>query len=242
MAVSISYEQETIDFYQNLNADAAQQHILDILKNKKLPDAEKKVKITKCCDAKADLNGNTIFQKSSILKVAMYAHNSEEIFKFLLDNGASLKTKDMASPLHHAAFLGRVDLIDLFAKNGLDINSKDEKGDVPLHYAVRMNQTEAVKKLILLGADKTILDQAKKSLKQEARNEEIKKILSKKELSPKKSASDSQTLELKPKVETSPIPIPNKLQNTPQRRNTHNSIMRTFSSLTKRSSDKSSTP
>uniref|UniRef100_A0A7N9APD6 Transient receptor potential cation channel, subfamily A, member 1b n=1 Tax=Mastacembelus armatus TaxID=205130 RepID=A0A7N9APD6_9TELE len=75
-----------------------------------------------------------------------------------------LKEKDEcgASPLHHAAAGGHVTLIQ-FITTVIDsqvLNSCDEQGNVPLHWAVESNKAESCRALLDLGADPNILNMA----------------------------------------------------------------------------------
>uniref|UniRef100_A0AAQ6IJI5 Ion transport domain-containing protein n=1 Tax=Anabas testudineus TaxID=64144 RepID=A0AAQ6IJI5_ANATE len=67
-----------------------------------------------------------------------------------------------AGPLHHAAAGGHVTLIQ-FITNSVDsqeLNSCDEQGSVPLHWAVERNKPESCRALLDLGADPNILNMA----------------------------------------------------------------------------------
>uniref|UniRef100_A0A7N8WR30 Transient receptor potential cation channel, subfamily A, member 1b n=1 Tax=Mastacembelus armatus TaxID=205130 RepID=A0A7N8WR30_9TELE len=67
-----------------------------------------------------------------------------------------------ASPLHHAAAGGHVTLIQ-FITTVIDsqvLNSCDEQGNVPLHWAVESNKAESCRALLDLGADPNILNMA----------------------------------------------------------------------------------
>ncbi|KAI3355235.1 hypothetical protein L3Q82_018094 [Scortum barcoo] len=67
-----------------------------------------------------------------------------------------------AGPLHHAAAGGYVTLIQ-FITTVIDpqgLNSCDEQGNVPLHWAVERNKADSCKALMDLGADPNILNMA----------------------------------------------------------------------------------
>uniref|UniRef100_A0A8C5HX78 Ion transport domain-containing protein n=1 Tax=Gouania willdenowi TaxID=441366 RepID=A0A8C5HX78_GOUWI len=59
-----------------------------------------------------------------------------------------------ASPLHHAARGGHISLIQFISS----LNSCDEQGNVPLHWAVEKNRVESCKALLDLGADPNVLN------------------------------------------------------------------------------------
>lgn len=54
--------------------------------------------------------------------------------------------------LHLAAFLGRIEDIEVFLSHGANIDAKGDLGLTPLHYAVLGNQHESVIVLISRGA------------------------------------------------------------------------------------------
>ena len=60
---------------------------------------------------------------------------------------------DMRTPLHLAAWVGCVEMVDLLLNYGADINAIDLDDNTPLHYAVLHNDTEAAKALSARGAD-----------------------------------------------------------------------------------------
>ncbi|CAI5673336.1 unnamed protein product [Oreochromis niloticus] len=67
-----------------------------------------------------------------------------------------------ASPLHHAAAGGHITLIQFISTvtDAQDLNSCDEQGNVPLHWAVERNKVESCKALLDLGANPNILNTA----------------------------------------------------------------------------------
>ena len=46
------------------------------------------------------------------------------------------------TPLHYAAFEGKVDFIDMLCDNGADILAQDQLGQTPLHWAVQGGEHE----------------------------------------------------------------------------------------------------
>jgi len=62
--------------------------------------------------------------------------------------------------LHGAAVGGRVEILRLLLKQGLDVNAADKKGRTPLHDACRQSDFGIVKLLLDAGADSTLKDKA----------------------------------------------------------------------------------
>lgn len=60
--------------------------------------------------------------------------------------------------VHSASLNGHPDIISLLAKQGLDLNAKDNDGLTPLHDASRGGNPQATEVLLSLGADPTIKD------------------------------------------------------------------------------------
>ncbi|XP_068160257.1 transient receptor potential cation channel subfamily A member 1b isoform X2 [Antennarius striatus] len=67
-----------------------------------------------------------------------------------------------ASPLHHAAAGGYITLIQFITTvmDPQELNSCDEQGDTPLHWAVEKNKAESCRVLLDLGANPNILNKA----------------------------------------------------------------------------------
>uniref|UniRef100_A0A3B5LX03 Transient receptor potential cation channel, subfamily A, member 1b n=1 Tax=Xiphophorus couchianus TaxID=32473 RepID=A0A3B5LX03_9TELE len=67
-----------------------------------------------------------------------------------------------ASPLHHAAAGGHVSLIQFITSviDPQELNSCDDQGNVPLHWAVERNKAESCRALMDLGANPNILNNA----------------------------------------------------------------------------------
>lgn len=63
-----------------------------------------------------------------------------------------------ATALHEAARRGQVSQIELLIKQGGAVNAPDEAGRTPLILAVISGQTEAVKRLLALGANPALTD------------------------------------------------------------------------------------
>uniref|UniRef100_A0A669BCF1 Transient receptor potential cation channel, subfamily A, member 1b n=1 Tax=Oreochromis niloticus TaxID=8128 RepID=A0A669BCF1_ORENI len=86
--------------------------------------------------------------------------------KILKKSPEVLSEKDEcgAGPLHHAAAGGHITLIQFISTvtdaQGKHLNSCDEQGNVPLHWAVERNKAESCKALLDLGANPNILNTA----------------------------------------------------------------------------------
>ena len=58
-----------------------------------------------------------------------------------------------ASPLHHAAFIGDLELTEMLIAGGADVDERDVNGYTPLLLAIREGHTDLAKVLIANGAD-----------------------------------------------------------------------------------------
>ncbi|KAE8599011.1 hypothetical protein XENTR_v10017018 [Xenopus tropicalis] len=79
---------------------------------------------------------------------------------FVLKNPGSLAARDdsEATPLHHAAKLGNIDLMLMIVNESAEegINALDSRGNTPLHWAVQKNKLDCLKVLLCRGADPNI--------------------------------------------------------------------------------------
>ena len=88
---------------------------------------------------------------------------------------------DNLNAMHFAAISGMDNSIIYLLNMGLNPNLQDINGNTPLHYAVKYGQNRIIKKLLLNGADKNILNKNKVSPAMLAReNPELSDIFSKK--------------------------------------------------------------
>lgn len=80
------------------------------------------------------------------------------IVELLLDAGVPVNGKGYGdyAPLHWAAFWNRVEVIDLLHARGAELNPRTDFQATPLHEAVRCNALEAARRLLELGADRTL--------------------------------------------------------------------------------------
>lgn len=97
-------------------------------------------------DAGADVNG-----KASGFPILHMAVQNEEIFDFLVENGASLDVVDRngSSLYHRAGMDGCTSFVEKFGDN---FDCANRRGQTPLHVAVKRKNLPFVRKLISLGA------------------------------------------------------------------------------------------
>ena len=88
------------------------------------------------------------------LSNAIIQGNLAEVRK-IIDSGENLETRDALdrTPLHMAAFYGRVKTIDLLLASGADIAARDHVGMTPLHAGVISGGRQSVQLLLDKGAD-----------------------------------------------------------------------------------------
>ncbi|XP_042320382.1 LOW QUALITY PROTEIN: transient receptor potential cation channel subfamily A member 1 [Sceloporus undulatus] len=80
---------------------------------------------------------------------------------FIKKNREGLKKLDdlNATPLHHAAGRGQLELMQMIIDSSNEaLNVTDSSGNTPLHWATKKNQTESVKLLLGRGANPNILN------------------------------------------------------------------------------------
>jgi len=79
-----------------------------------------------------------------------------DIARYLIEQGAdvNLKDKDKSSPLHNAAFLGNLEIVDLLLKKGASsVNEGNFRGQTPLLFACEKGHPGVVTRLLDAGAD-----------------------------------------------------------------------------------------
>ncbi|XP_067434014.1 transient receptor potential cation channel subfamily A member 1b [Thunnus thynnus] len=104
--------------------------------------------------ALANLNIFELSEKGDLALLENLVRKSPEVLKERDECGAS--------PLHHAAAGGHVTLIQSITTviDSKELNSCDEQGNVPLHWAVERNKAESCTALLDLGADPNVLNMA----------------------------------------------------------------------------------
>ncbi|XP_068613571.1 transient receptor potential cation channel subfamily A member 1-like [Brachionichthys hirsutus] len=102
----------------------------------------------------ANLNIFELAEKGDLTLLENLVKKSPEVL--------SEKDECDASPLHHAAARGCITLIQFIAtvRDPQELNSCDEQGDTPLHWAVEKNKAASCGALLDLGADPNILNRA----------------------------------------------------------------------------------
>ncbi|PSN36090.1 hypothetical protein C0J52_20529 [Blattella germanica] len=81
--------------------------------------------------------------------------NQCEIVDFLIRKGMNLQIQTLnksMTALHIAARLGLDDMVSFLLSKGSDVNAENEKGLLPLHYAVKNNNVTCVKMLFNVAA------------------------------------------------------------------------------------------
>ena len=63
------------------------------------------------------------------------------------------RDEDDRTPLHAAARMGRVDIVEFLILAGADINAKDSRDLTPLHWAAGRDELSVVRVLVVRGAD-----------------------------------------------------------------------------------------
>ena len=107
------------------------------------------------------------------MKIAI-CHEDFELIHVLFsrnfDINSIIDTKKHLTPIGLAAMLGRVDLIEYFFTKGSSLEIRDYEGNTPLMLAIIYDHPQAVKKLIMLGADLEATDRYGFNIMDKARN------------------------------------------------------------------------
>lgn len=107
--------------------------------------------------------------------------NQKEVANFLLQKGADpniASSNDFkVAPLHSAAAISQIELVDILLGNGAKINAKQSSGVTALHSAAHNGATEIVKLLLQNGADENAKTEDGKSVLDFAKEGEFKEII-----------------------------------------------------------------
>ncbi|KAK0383327.1 hypothetical protein NLU13_9240 [Sarocladium strictum] len=125
-----------------------------------LPDSEALVKLLLQREAYIDEKNNA--GQTALHFVA--SKKNLDIARVLLENKppASTRVRDRRGqyPIHRAAAVGSVPMIQLLVKNKSPLNATDIEGYTPLHHAIAEGQGDAAVALLKAGADATIKNSA----------------------------------------------------------------------------------
>ncbi|XP_034025950.1 transient receptor potential cation channel subfamily A member 1b [Thalassophryne amazonica] len=102
--------------------------------------------------AMAELNVFELTEKGDLALLENLVRKSPEVLSEQDENGAR--------PLHHAAAGGYITLIQFISTivDSQELNSTDDQGSVPLHWAVEQNKADSCRALLDLEADPNILN------------------------------------------------------------------------------------
>lgn len=96
---------------------------------------------------------NTPLEDGSSLLSYAIKYSDTNTVESLIEWGAEYKSlHECFNLLHTTAYLGKEDNLDYLISIGLDVNTKDESGNTPLHYAAAGQNKSIIKKLIIAGA------------------------------------------------------------------------------------------
>ena len=107
--------------------------------------------------------------------------NQKEIAHFLLEEGAdpniSSNNDFKVAPLHSAAAISQIGIVNILLQHGANINAKQSSGVTALHSATHNGVTEIVKLLLQNGADKEAKTKDGKSVLAFAKEGDFKEII-----------------------------------------------------------------
>lgn len=113
------------------------------------------------------IDGKSVFELHLTHSLKFKREADEEVLTELLPEEASelnhlsrvqglqILEGDLVTLMHHAACLGRTNIVRFLHRNGADINAKTRNGYTPLHLAVQVEHLKMVDTLLELGADQT---------------------------------------------------------------------------------------
>lgn len=107
--------------------------------------------------------------------------NQKAIAYFLLQKGADpniVSNNDFkVAPLHSAAAINQIEIINMLVQHGANVNAKQSSGVTALHSAAHHGATEIVKLLLQSGADKKAKTKDEKSALDFAKEGDFKEII-----------------------------------------------------------------
>jgi ankyrin repeat protein len=107
--------------------------------------------------------------------------NQKEIAYFLLEEGAdpniSSNNDFKVAPLHSAAAISQIGIVNILLQHGANINAKQSSGVTALHSAAHNGAVEIVKLLLQNGADKEAKTKDGKSVLTFAKEGDFKEII-----------------------------------------------------------------
>mmetsp|Transcript_2549 Transcript_2549/g.3686 ORF Transcript_2549/g.3686 Transcript_2549/m.3686 type:complete len:376 (-) Transcript_2549:36-1163(-) len=109
---------------------------------------------------------------------ALHLITTHKLAKLLLDNNASIDAENEwgDTPLHDAAWHGRLDIVQLLVERGANKDAKNKNGATPLHHATKYGRDDVVKYLLEKGAESSFKDEDGMTPMDYAKSEELKKV------------------------------------------------------------------
>jgi ankyrin repeat protein len=110
----------------------------------------------------AQVNAQNSEGETPLWRAVTALHPSEDLVKYLLENGAEVEggSKWGESPLHGAAGRGSKKIVELLLEHGAKVNGRARNGRMPMSFAAWSNQTEVADVLLAHGAEITVFEAA----------------------------------------------------------------------------------
>jgi ankyrin repeat protein len=110
----------------------------------------------------AQVNAQNAEGETPLWRAVTALHPSEELVKYLLENGAEVEggSKWGASPLHGAAGRSSKRIVELLLEHGAKVNGRARSGRMPMSFAAWSNRTEVADVLLAHGAEITVFEAA----------------------------------------------------------------------------------